>query len=107
MAKQSADNAMMARDEEMREKGSPDKAPYSVESTMPPGMVKPVAPGEQGMGGIHKSDVAGGSDSHLGNSSMSAATAQLRYETERGEHAPEVGGHRDAGMQHTGVMTKD
>lgn len=107
MAKGSADNAMGPRDEMMRAKGSPDKAQYSVESELPPGMSKPMAPGEQNMGGVKKSDVSGdGSDKHMGNTGMGNAVAQLNYETERGGHAPDVGGDRSAGMQHAGGIMK-
>lgn len=81
--------------------GSPERSPPSVESTLPEGMKRPSAEGEMSMGGVHK-----GSDSHMGNSGMSAAVNQLNYETERGGHAPGVGGHHDAGAAHHGIMKK-
>ena len=60
------------------------------------------------MGGTHKGFTPGGSDTHLGNSDLGSAVAQLNYETERGSSAPAVGGHGAAGAQHHGmVMEKD
>ena len=75
----------------------------SVESELPEGMKKPTAEGEDHMGGIRKGADAGG---HMGNASMSKAVDQLNYETERGQHAPAVGGHADAGHAHAGIMKK-
>lgn len=95
----SHEEAELPMDRMEQASGTPDRAAYSVESTMPPGMKKPVAPGEQEMGGVRKSG-------HMGNDQMSSAVAQLNYETERGEHAPGVGGHADAGMAHSGIMKK-
>lgn len=107
MTKESHDERMAeAALEKQSDSGHPKKSAPSVESTMPPGMKKPVAPGEEHMGGIHKGMEAGGEDKHMGNTSMKSATRQLEYETERGEHAPEVGGHHDAGHHHAGGLMK-
>lgn len=109
MAKESADEAMMVKDQDMRAKGSPQKSPNPVSDELPPGMSTPTAPGEQSMGGVEKGMSGGeGQGNHMGNSSMGAAVKQVEYETERGSHAPGVGGYGDAGMHHTGgVMRKD
>lgn len=108
MAKGSKDNEMMPMEQERRAHGSPNKSPLSAENELPEGMSKPSAPGEQSMGGIHKGMSSGGEqNAHMGNSSMGAAVKQLSYETERGAHAPGIGGHADAGMHHTGVMHKE
>lgn len=109
MAKESADNKMGPMEEERRSHGSPNKSPLGAENELPQGMSKPSAPGEQGMGGVKKGMSSGaGQGAHMGNSDMGSAVRQLNYETERGSHAPGVGGHADAGMHHTGaVMHKD
>lgn len=109
MAKGSAETEMAAKYQEERAHGSPDKAPLGVNSTLPEGMKAPKAEGEMHMGGVHKGDASGdGEDRHMGNTGMGNAVAQLRYETERGEHAPGVGGHADAGHHHAGgIMRKD
>lgn len=77
-----------------------NESPQGVESTLPEGMEKPKAEGEQSMGGVHKG--SGG----MSNTSMSSAVDQLNYETERGSHAPGVGGHADAGHHHAGGLMK-
>lgn len=108
MVKESKAEAMTVKDEDMRSmSGHPEKHELSVKSTLPEGMKDPVSPGEQQMGGVVKGSSSGdGMDRHMGNTGMGNATAQLRYETERGEHAPEVGGHKDAGHQHAGMIMK-
>jgi hypothetical protein len=104
MAKGSKDNEMGPMEEMKRSRGMPNKSPLSMENELPEGMSKPSAEGEMHMGGVHKSDSSGmEQNKHLGNSTMGAAVRQLSYETERGEHAPSVGGHDDAGMHHTGM----
>lgn len=50
----------------------------SVESTVPPGMPIPKAPGEQHMGGVHKGDQASG-----GMLSMKGGAAHLGKQMER------------------------
>lgn len=107
MTKMSKDEEMAVRDrEESFGSGHPNKSPLGLENTLPPGMKKPEAEGEQHMGGIHKGHEAGGNDKHMGNTNMGSAVKQLNYETERGEHAPEVGGHHDAGHHHAGGLMK-
>lgn len=110
MSKASADEAKIPGDRAAQAAGSPDKSQRPVSDTLPPGMSMPSAPGEQNMGGVKKS-MASGSEQNdrMGNSTMGAAVAQLNYETERGSHAPGVGGHSDAGLHHTGsgVIKKD
>lgn len=91
----SSEEAMIPGDKNMQAKGRPDKKQPSVASESAGIMSAPKDSGEHGMGGVHK-----GSDSHLGNSGMSAAVKQLNMETERGGHIPSVGGH-SAGM-HSG-----
>ena len=87
--------------------GHPDKRPLGVENELPAGMSRPVESGENEMGGVRKSNTPGGNDKHLGSSDLGSAVRQLNYETERGEHAPDVAGHRSAGARHQGLLVKD
>ena len=87
--------------------GHPDKRPLGVKNELPAGMSRPEASGESAMGGVHKGMSPGGNDKHLGSSDLGSAVRQLNYETERGEHAPDVAGHRSAGAQHQGLLVKD
>jgi hypothetical protein len=106
MTRESHDEKMTERElAQQSASGHPKKTQPSVESELPEGMKKPMAPGEQEMGGVHKGMSGGGSDPHMGNTSMKSAVSQLEYETERGSHMAEVGGHKAHG--HSGVMHKD
>ena len=99
---QSADEDMVTKQAETQaNRFGRKESEEGVESTLPEGMEKPKAEGEQGMGGVHK-----GNDMHMSNTSMSKAVDQLNYETERGAHAPAVGGHADAGHAHAGGVMK-
>lgn len=86
----SMDEAMIPMEKEKQAKGNPEKAQPSVKSTLPQGMKAPEAAGEKGMGGVHK---GGDESTHIGHASMGHARRHLEMETERGEHAAEVGGH--------------
>ena len=86
--------------------GGVKKSMLGVSDTLPQGMKTPAAPGEMHMGGVRKGDSAGGNDSHLGNSNLKSAMAQLNYETERNEHAPDVAGCAGTGAAHHGIMKK-
>jgi hypothetical protein len=95
MAKQSADNAMMERDEESRRKGSPARGAEPPRGDETAGLnMKIEETGENEMGGVHKGGGHEGSDHHMGNSGMGAAVDLLMKDTERGPHAPEVGGSK-------------
>jgi hypothetical protein len=106
MAKASSEEAMIPGARAAQASGSPKTSMPGVSDTLPEGMKAPSAPGESSMGGVKKGSSGGSGEGHMGNSSFGAAISQLNYETERGEHAPGVGGHADAGQHHTGVMKK-
>lgn len=71
------DENMRDHDESQRETKQPSVRSESAGLGMP----EPKDPGEHHMGGVHKG-------------SMGSAVASLNKQTERGEHAPTVGGHK-------------
>lgn len=102
MTKESKETAMAVHEREALSHGSPTKHEPGLDNETSDVMKPPHDAGEHKMGGVHK-----GSDAHIGNSGMGHAVKQLEYETERGGHAPAVGGHKGAGHQHSGKLCKE